>query len=204
MGESLRANDERSELSGSQCCAESLAWSPPNRSARSVTPQKLTIARGWLCGPARSAVGARAESKARRAPAEKPTRSVPRLSAPQCAARFRTAYEERPAAVGAPVCGAVSHCLNGVPHVHGGCGRPGFRGYPIAGVRHHVSPGSENRDEPCGVGFRSTLPAAASDQNYEWRRMSWLQRCVINVQVLVRVWAVGERSEEHTSELQSL
>src|ERR1035441_8593066 len=102
------------------------------------------------------------------------------------------AYEERPAAVGAPVCGAVSHCLNGVPHVHGGCGRPGFRGYPIAGVRHHVSPGSENRDEPCGVGFRSTLPAAASDQNYEWRRMSWLQRCVINVQVLVRVWAVGE------------
>src|ERR1035441_8787993 len=84
------------------------------------------------------------------------------------------AYKDHLAAVGAPVCGAVAHCFNGVSHVLGGCGCPGFRGYPIADVRHHVSPGSEHRDEPYGVGFRSTLPAATSDKNYQWPRVSWL------------------------------
>ena len=102
------------------------------------------------------------------------------------------AYEEHRAAVGAPLPGVTAGCFNGVSHVLGGCGSPGFSGYPIAGVRHHVSPGSEHRDEPCGVGFRSTLPAATSDKNYQWRRTSWLLCGVVDVQVLVRPWAVEE------------
>src|ERR1035441_9139131 len=102
------------------------------------------------------------------------------------------AHQEHPAAVGAPVCGAVSHCFNGVSNVHGGCGCSGFRGYPIGGVGDHVSPGSEHRHEPYGVGSRGILPAAASDKNYEWRRVSWLLCGVVHVQVLVRVWAVGK------------
>src|ERR1017187_48733 len=43
-----------------------------------------------------------------------------------------------------------------------------------------------------GAGFRSTLPAATSDKNYQWRRTSWLLCGVVDVQVLVRAWAVEE------------
>src|ERR1019366_9539216 len=88
----------------------------------------------------------------------------------------RKAYEEHLAAVGTPFRGVVARCFNRVSHVFGGCGCPSFRGYPIAGVGDHVSPGSEHPTEAPGVGFRRILPAAATDKNYQWRRACGLLR----------------------------